>query len=88
MIVYIRVRTAYRKLLDNSVKDICSIIGGGKDTFFDRVIGAYVRAAAPELIHPCPYSGKFGFTNFSMSILSSASPDYLMPSMFKLYLNK
>ena len=84
MVTYIRVRTIYRKFLDNTVKDLCTILIGGNNEFFDRMIGDYIRAAVPELIHPCPYSGKFGFTNFSMSILSSKTPNLLMPSMLKL----
>ena len=74
--------------MDNTVQDLCSIIGGGKNLFFDRMLGDYIKAAAPELIHPCPYTGIYGFTNFSMSILSSATPNFLMPSMYKYLINR
>ena len=83
MIIYIRILTNYRKFLDNTVKELCSILGGEKNVYFDRMFGDYINATAPEFLHPCPYSGRVGLTNFSTSILSSASPDFLMPSTFK-----
>lgn len=41
--------------MDNTINNICPLLGGGKNIIFDRVFLDYVKATTPGIIHPCPY---------------------------------
>ena len=92
MIVLFRVRTSYRKYLDNSVEELCKVVAGGANVLFDMMLRPFFDTYTPGFLHPCPYFGKLEFTNFSI-LNPNDSSNYVFPSNFihtklKLYITK
>jgi hypothetical protein len=63
-----RYGTIFRQVIDLKKNEICSILEGVDINPLGKIIIDMIKTNYPDIIHKCPYSGDWGFTNFTLNV--------------------